>query len=508
MQTELQTALTTESTTETTTELQTESTTEVPAEWQSTVQPASAWVGSFGATHFGAAKLGDKRLTDRLVKVADAIVRHPGGSLPEKMHDPVALNALYYLMDCDAVTHASVLAPHRELTLRKMAAHAGKVLVLHDTTELDFTGHKSLEDTGQIGNGSRRGWLCHHALVVSPQTREVLGLAGQILQARATVRKNESVANKRARVDRESRLWRAGTQGLPADRNIVDVCDRGADTFEFLEHELLRSGRTFVVRSSHDRALLPGHTGEAQRSRLHRHARAQPSLGQWTIQVPAAQMKKNTKHGQSRSTKTTIVQRQKRDAVLQVSAAPIRLCAPARKSGEHGTAPLPLWIVRVWEPSPPEGVEPLEWFLLTNHPVTTFEQAKEVAEWYEIRWMIEEFHKAQKTGCRIEDPQFTSSQRLHPMIALLSVVALSLLNLRELSRRPATDVISSDYVSRLSTWRHHAEQPDWTIHDFCQALARLGGHQNRKQDHPPDWITLQTMLDGANALRRLRPRCA
>ena len=68
---------------------------------------------------------------------------------------------------------------------------------------------------------------------------------------------------------------------------------------------------------------------------------------------------------------------------------------------------------------------------------------------------------------------------------------LSLLNLRELSRhadaktRPATDVISSDYVSLLSTWRHHAEKPDWTIHDFCQALARLGGHQNRKHAPPP-----------------------
>ncbi len=45
--------------------------------------------------------------------------------------------------------------------------HAGKVSVLHDTTELDFTGHKSLRD-----------WLCQNALVVSPQTREVLGLAG------------------------------------------------------------------------------------------------------------------------------------------------------------------------------------------------------------------------------------------------------------------------------------------------------------------------------------------
>lgn len=508
MPTELQTACTTESTME------------LPAAWPSTDPPASALVGSFGETHFGAAKLGDKRLTNRLVKVADAIVCHPGGSLPEKMHDPVALQALYYLMDCDAVTHASVLAPHRELTLRKMAAHAGKVLVLHDTTELDFTGHKSLRDTGQIGNGKRRGWLCHHAIVVSPQTREVLGLADQVLHARPKVRQGESVADKRARADRESRLWLTGTQGLPADPNIVDVCDRGADTFEFLEHEL-HSGRTFVVRSSRDRALLPGHTDGAERTRLYSYARSQPTLGQWTIAVPAAQTKKHTKHGPSRSTKTTLVQRQKRDAVLQVSAAPIRLCAPARKCGDHGTAPLPLWIVRVWESNPPEGIEPLEWFLLTNHPVTTFEQAKEVAEWYAIRWIIEEYHKAQKTGCRIEDPQFTSSQRLHPMIALLSVVALTLLNLRELSRRPdaqtrpATDVISSDYVSLLSTWRHHAEKPDWTIHDFCQALARLGGHQNRKHDHPPGWITLwkgwtalQTMLDGANALRRLRPRCA
>jgi hypothetical protein len=212
-----------------------------------------------------------------LVKVADAIVRPPGGSLPEKMRDPVALQALSHLMDCDAVTQASVLAPHLELTLQKMAAPAGKVLVWHDTTELDFTGHKSLEDTGQIGNGQRRGGLCHHSLEVSPQTREVWGLVGQVLPARPKVRKGESAADKRARVDRASRLWLTGTRGWPASPNIVDVCDRGADTFEFLEQEL-RSGRPFVVRSSKDRTLLPGHAGEADRSRLYEYARAQPSV--------------------------------------------------------------------------------------------------------------------------------------------------------------------------------------------------------------------------------------
>ena len=194
------------------------------------------------------------------------------------------------------------------------------------------------------------------------------------------------------------------------------------------------------------------------------------------------------------------------------SAAPSQ-----KKHGQHGNEPLSIWIVRVWEPNPPESVEPLEWFLFTNHPVATFAQAWDVVSWYECRWIVEEFHKAQKTGCAIQNPQFTESERLHPMIALLSIVALSLLNLRELSRRedsrsrPATDIIAPDYVAILCVWRQGALTADWTIHDFCFALARLGGHQNRKRDHHPGWIVLwkgwahlQDMMDGANALKKLK----
>ena len=482
---------------------------------------------SFGEVNFGNADLGDQRRTKRLVRVADAIVRHPGGSLPEKLRSPGELAGLYHLMNCESVTHESVLASHRELTLQKIAEHDGPVLVIHDTTELDFTKHESLNDTGQIGNGSGKGWLCHNSLVVSPKNREVLGLVSQILHRRPNVRKNESAAKKRARADRESRLWLEGTQTLPADRKIVDVCDRGADTFEFLEHEVL-SGRTFVVRSSHDRSVVPGHPeipdsiDDDSRSLLHGFARTLPSLGQWILSVPAARIEKSvkTRNGKSRSSKKTVVNRKQRDAVLHVSAAPIQLCAPSTKYGEHGNQPLSLWIVRVWEPNPPEGVEPLEWFLLTNHPVSAFAEARDVVSWYECRWIIEEYHKAQKTGCGIQNPQFTTSDRLHPMIALLSIVALSLLNLRELSRRddaksrPAADVISADYVAILSAWRHGTAKPDWTIHDFCFALARLGGHLNRKSDHHPGWIVLwrgwshlQDMMDGAIALKHIR-RCA
>ena len=71
---------------------------------------------------------------------------------------------------------------------------------------------------------------------------------------------------------------------------------------------------------------------------------------------------------------------------------------------------------------------------LSLDPVLDAEPAWEKCDWYACRWMLEEYHKAQKTGCAIEEPQFTKVKSLEPTIALLSVVAVSLLNLRDLSR--------------------------------------------------------------------------
>ncbi len=470
---------------------------------------------SFGEMNFRNAQLRDRRRTERLITVADAMVRHPGGSLPEKFRSPAELEALYHLMKCPTVTHESVLAPHRERTLERIAKHGGTVLVIHDTTELDFTTHRSLDGLGQIGNGSRQGWLCHNSLAVDPQRREVLGVTSQILHRRAKVRKNESQTSRRKRKNRESRLWLEGTRTLPADGDIVDVCDRGADTFEFLEHAF-HSGRRFVIRSSYNRSIHSGPSEDAPRGLLHEFARTLQPIGEYTVAVRPKRIEKKPKT----KGKKKIVQRRGRDAVLSLAAAPILLRAPSSKNGEHGNAPLPLWIVRVWESEPPEGEEALEWFLLTNQPSGAFDTARQVVQWYECRWIIEEYHKAMKTGCGIENPQFNSCDRLQPMIALLSIVATSLLNLRELSRhneakhRRASDVISTEYITVLSAWRHGSEKPDWTIHDFCFALARLGGHQNRKNDHHPGWLILwrgwthlQAMLEGIYALKK-RKRCA
>jgi hypothetical protein len=469
---------------------------------------------SFGDIHFGHAELGDLRRTKRLVHSANIMAKHPGGALTEKFKCTKDLIAFYRFCNCPDVTHEAILRAHREATFAQIAQHDAPVLVIHDGTEFDFTTHTSLEKLGQIGNGNRRGYIVQNSLAVNSENREAIGLCNQILHRRANVPKNETSAQRRKRESRESRLWVRGAAALPADWKLVDVCDQGADTFEFLYNEC-HSGRRFVVRSAHNRAILMGHgdPADCETGYLRDYARQLPEARRWTLQVTS---KKETKSPKKKGKKRT-VKRIARQATMAVSMAAVQIRPPSEKSGEYKNEPQPMWIVRVWEISPPPGQERLEWFLLTNEPVHSFEDAYRVVGWYEGRWVVEEYHKSLKTGCRIETPQFETEDRLQPCIAVISVVALTLLRLRDASRRPdakerpATDVISDDYIAVLSSWRHGKVRKDWTIHDFYYALARLGGHLNRKNDHPPGWIVLwrgwqelQAMVTGAEVATAFR----
>src|SRR5476649_2831386 len=120
---------------------------------------------TFGATHFGRAELGDQRLNRRLMQLADEVTGHPGGTLPDKLRQPKDLKAFYRLMNNKRTSHETVLAPHRQQTLERMQAHHGVILVLHDTTLLDYSSLKSLADVlGSIGEGHGQGYLCHNTL--------------------------------------------------------------------------------------------------------------------------------------------------------------------------------------------------------------------------------------------------------------------------------------------------------------------------------------------------------
>lgn len=453
-------------------------------------------IASFGEQHFGTADLGHERRTACLVKIANLIHRHPGGTLPKKLHSPKDYKAMDRLANRPEVTHASVLQPHRQRTLAKMREVTGPVLILHDTTDLDYSGLHSIPDLGPLGNGHGRGYLCHNSLAIDANKREVLGLANQCLHRRVHVGKKEGVKAKRQRLTRESRLWTQAAQQIepaPAGALWVDVADRGADLFEFLATEVAQN-RHFLVRSSSSRAVYVGHDDGGERQLLHTHARSLRLHGRRTVKVAARD------------------KQPAREATVGVAWAAVVVLPPHVRRGEYEKRPLPLWVVRVAEINPPAGAKPVEWLLLTNVRVGNAADAWERTKWYECRWIVEEYHKGQKTGCALEEMQFTSRQALEPMIALLSVVAVTLLNLRDASRQPdaklraATTVIDTRYVEVLSAWRHKAVRREWSVHDFYYALARLGGHQNRKGDHAPGWLVLwqgwmvlQHMVDGAEA---------
>src|SRR5882724_11679302 len=139
-----------------------------------------AAVLTFGEEQFGAARLGDKRRTRRLVKLADTIARHPGGTLPDKINEPANLKAMYRLMNRRQVTHPAVIAAPCASTHQKMAQTESTVLVIHDATEMDYSG-LAISTLGQLGNGKNRGYIAHNVLAVKAETREVIGLAYQHL---------------------------------------------------------------------------------------------------------------------------------------------------------------------------------------------------------------------------------------------------------------------------------------------------------------------------------------
>jgi Transposase DNA-binding len=470
---------------------------------------------SFGQQHFGAARLGDSRRIRCLIDLADRFLRHPGGTLPDKLKDPNALRRCYDLMKAMAVTHHSVLEPHVQHTLDQLPRHRGVALVVHDTTELDFTTITSLHpQLGQIGNGSAKGYLCLNSLAVLPG-RGVLGLLGQILHCRPHVPKDQTRQERRDKDDRETLLWlhavdsvrqatgrcrrRLGLTQPPDGLLEIDGVDRGGDTFEFLDHEDLHN-RKYVVRSRFNRSIQVGHHADEAAGHfalLHDHLGGLPEQGRRTVELPDRP------------------ERPARTATLAVAWAAVTVQAPENPRGRHRAGPLRVWALRVWEPAPPAGCEAVEWFLLTNVAVGTLARAWEAVSWYCGRWVVEEFHKAQKTGCAIESPQLTRAERLQPLIALLSVVATQLVQLRDASRdkqaagRPATGRVDEEYVEVLSGWRYRERRP-LTCAEFFLALARLGGHQNRRLDHPPGWLVLwrgwqalQLMVEGARAVRRL-----
>src|SRR6185503_17648402 len=88
-------------------------------------------------------------------------------------------------------------------------------------------------------------------------------------------------------------------------------------------------------------------------------------------------------------------------AQMEVRFARVRLKPP--KDKRQIKTPVDLWGILVSEVDGTlEEEKRVEWILLSTLPVTTVEECRQKVRWYTLRWMIEVYHRALKSGCNIE----------------------------------------------------------------------------------------------------------
>lgn len=455
---------------------------------------------SFGYRHFGAASLGDIRRTRRLAQLADAFLQQPEASLPRKCGSSANYQALLGLLDCPDVTHAAVINAHCQRTRHALGPCAQPVILLvGDITELDFTSRRALEDQlGPIGNGRGIGYECFNLLAVDPQRRSVIGLVHQLLFRRRRRKIAKSRASRLPVEKRQSGLWVRATRDLPpapGATRLVRVFDREGDT-----DEVLKAPLEYLIRSRTNRRILTGSGADAPEGKLHTFLRTLPSQDTREVVVEPSP------------------QRAGRVARCGVSFAGVQI-RWSKPNGSPDGDPTRAFGVRVWELEPPAGEDGLEWVLLTNVAVEDVSDALARVDWYECRWLVEEYHKALKSGVGIEKAQLTQRARLEPLIGMLSVVALELLWVRDAARdpsvadRPAEELVEDVLVEVLSRAgvARTGRSERMTVREFYQAVARLGGYMGNFRKKPPGWpalwhgwVRLNTMAQGVTIIRSQR----
>jgi hypothetical protein len=429
--------------------------------------------------------------------MAEKVADNPSASFCEQMETWGDLKAAYRLFDQEEVTFEGVARPHWEQTKRLTA---GRYLVINDTTELDFGKQHDIQGLKPIGNGSGRGFLLHNALLVAAKNQEILGVAGQKIHYRKSRPKKENAAQRLKR-ERESRVWGDLIDDVgrpPEGVQLVHVCDRGADNFEVFCH-LLEQQSDWVVRASslHRVILRP----DGEEVPLSAYLLTLPLAGTYALKLRARP------------------DQPARTAKLEVRFGKLQMPAPAHQSPyvkSRHVSSITMWVVEVREVDAPKGVKPIAWVLYTSLSVATFEDAWVIIEYYEARWLVEEYHKALKTGCRVTKRGLRRAERLEPMVGLMSVVAVRLLQLKSVARsdpeRPARKVVPRLWLVMLKAARKNLRRVyDMTIREFYRELAKLGGFLGRKSDGEPGWITiwrgwekLNTLVRGAELALRVR----
>lgn len=414
----------------------------------------------------------DKRLKKRAVDIAIGCAEHPEESLAGRFDDWADLKATYRFFSHPKITHQALQQPHYHQVLERARWCEETVLFIQDGSELLFNSHPWTHGLGPTADSNGNGLMFHSCLVAKyheSEETEILGLGYQ----EAWVRPEEKSAND----SKESEVWlRALEQMGRPEKNWISVSDRGSDVYDFI-HGANKLGWKHVVRARHDRKVEI----EGKQTRLFPWIRKQTAQCTSKLYVKAK--------GEELPGEVT----------LEVTWVKAKLLAPGNA---NSVATEEVTYLRVWCPERPK----LEWLLITNLPIDNEGDALRIVKIYRRRWVIEDYHKAVKTGFRIEDTQLKQASRIFALFGMIGVIATKLLAMREHCRLLPTTPVEEKVPKRWITLiERYLMVKLKTVGDFWRSLARLGGFIGRKSDGEPGWQTiwkgykrLQDMLLGAD----------
>jgi hypothetical protein len=457
------------------------------------------------------AEFGDKRLDARLGKVVEELGANPNLSIPAATHARAEMEAAYRFFDNDKVSPEKILQPHINATLDRIS-QSDFVLLVQDTTELDLTRPKQqVQGAGPMDSEARRGAF-FHPLIAFNAAGLPLGSVWQknwVREKIDTTLTKEEKARKRRQTpieEKESLRW---VEGIRAAREVAEACpqticvcvgDSESDIYElFSEPRSTKQGEVhLLVRACQNRST--------DESNCLEEVRTTPCLYQCTVNVSARTAKVAV---------TTSKREQSRDARLaevDVRATTVTLRPPPRH--DRKLPEVTVNVVLVEETNSPEGCVPIQWLLLTTLPIHDPEQVKAIVQSYCIRWQIEIFFRTIKSGCRIEERQFETLDRVLNCVAVYSIIAWRIMYLCRLGREcPDLDC---EVVFEPCEWKSvyatvKQKEPPSTpprLNEIIRMIASLGGYVNRKSTEPGPqtlWVGLQRVHDLSTAWETFGP---
>jgi hypothetical protein len=275
--------------------------------------------------------------------------------------------------------------------------------------------------------------------------------------------------------EKESNRWltsvREVEKQISSQQQVVVIGDRESDIYELFAMKRAENVQ-LLVRAKANRYLA------GTKKRLFDKLAEAPLAGTKTIQVS-----KNA-------------QRAIRDVVVEIRYTAITMAS------KFGKGAIKAWAVMAEEKNPPDGTQPVRWRLITTIPVTTYEKAQQILDWYAKRWLIERFHYTLKSGCKIEELQLQERSRLERALSLYDIVAWQLLwityEAREHPDASVYEIVTPDEWNVLCAMNKTKEHLP-TIHEGVLLIAKLGGFLARKGDKDPGvkklWVGWRCLTD-------------